>query len=94
MFDVDGESMKEYMIAYVLIINLITFYFYWNDKQKAKKGKWRIPENTLLLLAFAGGSIGAMLAMKLFRHKTKHWKFRILVPLFFVLQIFLVGYFK
>lgn len=72
---------------YYLFINIITFYLYWDDKKRAKKGKWRIPENTLLLFALIGGSIGALAGMKVFHHKTRHWKFKILVPLFLVLHI-------
>lgn len=85
-------KLLEIILIYLLIINLVTFYLYWNDKRRAKKGKWRIPENTLLLVAFIGGSVGAMLGMKVFRHKTKHWKFKILVPLFLILQIILAIY--
>ena len=80
------------MYIYLLIINLIAFYLYWNDKRRAKKGKWRIPENTLLMIALIGGSVGALLGMKLFRHKTKHWKFKILVPMFLVIQITIAVY--
>ena len=85
------EGHKNIMI-YFLVINLIgVIYMFW-DKKKAQKGKWRIPENTLLLIALIGGSIGAILGMKVFRHKTKHWKFKILVPLFFILQVALALY--
>ncbi len=54
---------------------MIAFCFYAADKSKAKKGAWRIPEKVLLGLGFLGGSIGALLGMKLLRHKTKHWYF-------------------
>ena len=85
-------KISELILIYILLINLIAFYFYWNDKRRAKKNKWRIPENSLLLIALLGGSIGALLGMKVFRHKTKHWKFKILVPLFLILQIVLAVY--
>ena len=85
-------KLVELVGIYLLIINLTAFYLYWNDKRRAKKGRWRIPENTLLLIAFIGGSIGAILGMKVFRHKTKHWKFKILVPLFLVLHVVLALY--
>ena len=85
-------KLIEIILIYLLIINLVAFYLYWNDKRRAKKGRWRIPENTLLLLALIGGSIGALFGMKVFRHKTKHWKFKILVPLFLILQIALAVY--
>ena len=85
-------KLIEIILIYLLIINLVAFYLYGNDKRRAKKGRWRIPENTLLLIALIGGSIGALLGMKVFRHKTKHWKFKILVPLFLILQIALAVY--
>lgn len=72
---------------YFLFINAVTFYLFRDDKRRAKKGRWRIPENTLLLFAFIGGSIGALVGMKVFHHKTKHWKFKILVPIFLILNM-------
>lgn len=69
------------------LMNLIAFYMYWLDKRNARKRRWRIPENTLLGVAFIGGSLGALLGMYIFRHKTKHWKFKILVPLFLIMHI-------
>ncbi len=57
------------------VMSLIAFIAYAADKKKAKQGAWRIPEKVLLLLGFLGGSIGALLAMKNLRHKTKHWYF-------------------
>lgn len=80
------EYMK-YVIIYLLIINVITFLIYGLDKWKAKKDKWRVPEKTLLLLAVIGGSIGALLGMRVFRHKTKHVKFLIGVPVILILQV-------
>ena len=61
-------------------------------KLKAKKGWWRIPEATLLMLAVIGGSIGAWCGMMLFRHKTKHWKFKLGVPVIILLQFALLVY--
>lgn len=72
---------------YLVVINFITFLIYAVDKDKARKGKWRVPESTLLLFAAIGGSVGALLAMLLLHHKTKHPKFYILVPLFLVIHI-------
>ena len=74
----------ELFIYYIIAINVITFIVYGIDKLKAKKGWWRIPEATLLLLAAIGGSIGAWCGMMLFRHKTKHWKFKLGVPMIFI----------
>ncbi len=73
-------------------VNLLAFVLYGVDKLKAKKGAWRIPEATLLLVAFLGGSLGALLGMEVFRHKTKHAKFKVLVPLFLILHIALGVY--
>ena len=58
-------------------------------KQKARRGRWRIPERTLLLLAALGGSVGSLLGMYLFHHKTKHLKFTLGVPLILILQLLL-----
>lgn len=81
-----------YIIGYLVILNLIAFITYGVDKQKAKKGAWRISEKTLILLAVFGGSIGAYAGMQVFRHKTKHALFFIGVPLIFVIQFAAVVY--
>lgn len=70
-----------------VLVNLLTFVLYGVDKLRAKQADRRIPERTLLLLPYLGGSVGALLGMWIFRHKTKHLKFRILVPLALLLQI-------
>lgn len=85
--------MAKYIIYLLLAINVITFILYGIDKLKAKKGKWRIPEATLLLLAVVGGSIGAWLGMKVWHHKTLHKKFRYGVPLILIAHIALCIYF-
>ena len=76
-----------FIIACLLLANVVTFFTYGIDKYKAKKGKWRISEATLLLMAFLGGSIGAGLGMKAFHHKTMHKKFYIVVPTIIILQL-------
>ncbi len=68
-------------IAYA-VWNAFVFVLYGADKRKAKKDAWRIPERTLLLTAFLFGGVGAFLGMLVFRHKTKHTSFTVLVPLF------------
>ncbi len=81
------------LIIYALLaLNLITFITYGIDKFKAKKSRWRIPESTLILLALLGGSIGAWLGIKAWRHKTQHAKFYIGIPLIITGQIILLIY--
>ena len=67
--------IKDIIIIYLFVINIFSFFLYKSDKEKAKKKKWRISEKTLLTLGFAGGGIGALSAMHIFRHKTKHYYF-------------------
>lgn len=81
------ESKLQIVFAAVMLINIVAFAAYGIDKRKAQKGRWRISESTLLLLAFFGGALGALLGMRVFHHKTKHWKFKILVPMFLILQL-------
>jgi uncharacterized membrane protein YsdA (DUF1294 family) len=75
----------------LLVLNAITFFVYGIDKWKAKKGKWRISEATLLILAIIGGSIGAWLGIKVWHHKTMHKKFKYGVPAIIVLQLIAVA---
>ena len=82
--------MKIFLVFYI-IMNLVTFILYGADKSKARKGKWRIPEKTLLLFAACFGGLGAFLGMKIFRHKTKHTSFKILVPVFMIIQFILIA---
>lgn len=79
--------MEKIIIIALVVINLIAFFMYGIDKAKAKRGAWRIPEATLLGIAFFGGSVGAFLGMRVFRHKTKHTRFVIGVPAMLILHI-------
>ena len=81
-----------YCLSYLIFINIITFMVYGIDKLKAKKGKWRIPESTLLLLAIVGGSIGSWCGVKVWHHKTMHKKFRYGIPLIMTIQIVIIIY--
>ena len=81
--------MKTYII-YFILINVVTFFLFGIDKWKAKKGRWRISEATLLIFAIIGGSIGAWLGMKTWHHKTMHKKFKYGIPLILLVQIALL----
>ena len=84
--------MTEALLYYLIVINVVTFLVYGIDKWKAKQGSWRISEATLLMLAVIGGSIGALLGMKVWRHKTQRKKFKYGLPLILIIQIILIGY--
>jgi uncharacterized membrane protein YsdA (DUF1294 family) len=75
------------IIIYLITINIIGFFIMWLDKQKAKKNKWRIKENTLFLVAGLGGGIGTITGMYVFRHKTQKMKFVIGFPAIIIIQI-------
>ena len=75
------------LLVWLAVINLLTFIVYGADKRRARKGKWRVPEETLFLLPLLGGSIGALLGMRVFHHKTKHWYFVWGIPAILLAQI-------
>ena len=85
--------MQETIVYYLIIINIVTFLVYGIDKWKAKKSLWRVRENSLLMLAILGGSIGAWLGMKVWHHKTQHKKFRYGIPAIIIIQLVIIGYF-
>ena len=74
-------------ITVLVLWNAIAFAMYGIDKHKAQKDKWRISEAALISSAFLMGGIGAILGMRVFRHKTKHLKFKLLIPLAVVVNI-------
>ena len=76
--------------CYLLLVNLLAFALYGIDKKKAKKKRFRIPERTLLWMARLGGGIGSWIGIMLFHHKTKHTKFKIVVPLWTVLWLIVI----
>ena len=82
----------EETICYLLAVNITTFLVYGIDKYKAKKGRWRISEATLLMMAVIGGSIGAWAGMRLWHHKTMHKKFKYGIPLIIIMQVALAVY--
>ena len=78
------------VLIYLVSINVVTFFMYGIDKWKAKNSKWRIRETALLGLAVLGGSIGALLGMQVWHHKTMHKKFKYGLPLILLAQIALI----
>lgn len=83
--------MTEHLVLlYLIIVNAAAFLLMLADKLKAKRGAWRIPEATLMGIAAIGGSVGALAGMYLFRHKTKHIKFTLGIPVILIAQIALV----
>ncbi len=81
------KSILIALILYLLVMNVIGFSLMGIDKSKARKRAWRIPESTLFLFAIFGGSIGSIIGMYVFRHKTKHWYFVVGMPLILILQL-------
>ena len=84
--------MYQYSMYYLLAINCLSFILFGLDKNKAKKGKWRISEATLLMMVVIGGSIGAWVGMRLWHHKTMHKKFKYGIPIIIIMQVSLVVY--
>lgn len=78
------------VIAFLIILNLIGFALMGLDKRRAIRGLLRVPEATLFAIAIAGGSVGSILGMLIFRHKTRHLKFKIGLPIILLLQILIV----
>jgi uncharacterized membrane protein YsdA (DUF1294 family) len=85
-----NSSFLHYVLIYLAVINVITFFLYGIDKYKSIRSKWRIPEATLIGFAVIGGSIGAWLGMAVWHHKTLHKKFKYGIPLILTIQIGLV----
>ena len=77
----------KYFLLYLLLINAAAFLLMLVDKIKARKNRWRIPERTLFGSALLGGSIGAILGMYTFRHKTKHLSFTLGMPAILIAQV-------
>lgn len=86
----DRISLLYMVLVYLAAVNVVAFFAYGIDKWKAKHSKWRISEAKLIWLSVFGGSVGAWLGMKAWRHKTKHNKFKYGVPLILIAQISLV----
>ena len=81
--------MVRLLLLYLLIINALGLLLMLADKRKAQKNLWRIPERTLMTVAALGGSLGCLIGMYAFRHKTRHRKFVIWVPVLLIVQLLL-----
>lgn len=84
-----NDKLYTIVTIYMIIMSIIGFVIMGIDKRKAIKRGWRIPERTLLLIAFMGGALGSFIGMRFFRHKAKHIKFVVLLPLALLLNILL-----
>lgn len=77
----------DYFSIYYLAINLFGLWLMGRDKSRARAGAWRIPEGRFLLISLAGGAAGVILGLKAFRHKTRHFKFTVVVPAILIIQV-------
>ena len=80
------------LAVWLIAINVVTFAVYGIDKRRARRGTWRVPEKTLFLLPLLGGSLGALLGMRVFHHKTKHWYFVWGIPAILLVQTALAAW--
>ena len=80
------------LTCYLLAINVLSFALMGIDKAKARRNAWRIPEKVLFLAAILGGSVGTLVGMALFRHKTKHWYFVFGMPFIMIINFVIIGF--
>ena len=80
------EEILWLLAAFLIVMNVMGFAAFGYDKRCAVRRRWRVPEKTLFLLALLGGSLGSYAGMKVFRHKTRHLKFRIGIPVILLVQ--------
>jgi uncharacterized membrane protein YsdA (DUF1294 family) len=85
-----GEVRMEYLIAYIFIINIISFSVMYYDKKRSIRHKWRVPESRLFLFACILGSLGMWVGMYIFKHKTKHRRFVFGVPIILIIQLIIM----
>ena len=82
-----AKELWQMLGLYLLLVNLAGFLLMGVDKRRARRGAWRVSEKALFLPAVLGGSVGCILGMRVFHHKTRHWYFKIGLPLILILQI-------
>ncbi len=88
-----GKDLKySFIIIYLVTMNVLGIYIMYQDKRKARQKKWRTKESTFFLLALLGGSLGILLGMRKYRHKTKHLSFTIGIPCIIILQLIVIGF--
>ena len=92
MFKYSITDVVLYVLIYLLIINVISCGLFAWDKRRSQQGAWRIRESDLLLFAIIGGSLGGLMGMYAFHHKTHHIKFKVGIPLILLLQVILAFY--
>lgn len=86
------SPLQTVFLVYLIVINIVGLFAMGIDKWKAKKKKYRIPEKTLFLISAIGGSVGTLLGMHLFRHKTQHWYFVFGMPLILIVHMVVFSY--
>lgn len=79
-----------YLFLYLVIINIFAIFVMYSDKKKAKKGYWRVPEQRLFIIAILFGSLGILIGMRMFNHKTRHFKFVFGIPVILIIQIYII----
>lgn len=84
--------MFNIFVLYLIVLNLVGFFIMLVDKKRAIKNQWRISEKALISISIIGGSIGMLAGMSTFRHKTKHKKFTIGIPVILVIQVAILAY--
>lgn len=82
----------KYILIYFILINLLAFIMFWFDKRAAQNSQWRISEKALIIVSMLGGTVGSLVSMNVFRHKTKKIKFILGIPIILVLQIAFIIY--
>ena len=87
----DKKTIILAVLAIIAIMNIAAFALMGHDKKCARLGKWRVPEKMLFLVTACFGGLGGVLGMKVFRHKTRHWYFRVFFPLLLIVQVILLA---